>query len=508
MNQIKINIISNFTGRFVAVILGIVFVPVYLRYLSVEMYGIIGFFSSIQAFLFLLDGGISPTLNREVARLSVLPEKAQELRDLSRTLEILCWAIGFLICVVALIASPIAANYWLKSENVSPEIIRQALMIMSITFAFQWSTGFYTGGMYGLQEQKLLNIINVVLAFIRSFGAFLVLAFVSPTIKAYLIWQLIIAVLNCLLLAISFWRKLPETVEKPHFKLALLREVWRYAAGMAGTSLVVLVLTQTDKLILSKILTLEDFGYYTLAIALAGTGIGMIIGSIQTTYFPQFSQFVAQNRIEELREFYHRACQVMSFFLIPAVSILAFYSYEILLVWTRKPEIAGKTYILLTLVALGTGLNGLMHLPYYAQLAFGITKIGFWQNVIAIIFLVPFMIYATLNYGAVGGALSGVILNFSYTIFGLQIMHRFILKGELKRWYLEDTIKPILITGIFLFISKSLIDLKDATIFYTITMVGIQFLIVVCITGLTLPKIRESLFYHLRKTLAGLSYGV
>ena len=77
MNKTKINIISNFAGRSVAAILSIVFVPIYLRYLSVEMYGIIGFFASIQAFLFLLDGGISPTLNREVARLSALPEKVR-----------------------------------------------------------------------------------------------------------------------------------------------------------------------------------------------------------------------------------------------------------------------------------------------------------------------------------------------------------------------------------------------------------------------------------------------
>jgi len=165
VSQTKTNIIANFAGRFVIAVLSIIFVPVYLRYLSVEIYGIIGFFASIQSFLFLLDGGISPTLNREVARLSAFPEKAQELRDLSRTLEILCWAIGVLVCVIALVVSPIAAGYWLKSVTIPTEIVRDSLMIMSVNFAFQWAIGFYTGGMYGLQEQKLLNILNVALAF-------------------------------------------------------------------------------------------------------------------------------------------------------------------------------------------------------------------------------------------------------------------------------------------------------------------------------------------------------
>ncbi len=494
MNKTKANIIANFAGRFVAAFLGIIFVPYYLRYVSVEMYGIIGFFSSIQAFLFLLDGGISPTLNREVARLSALPEKAQELRDLSRTLEILCWASGILVCIIALFASPVAAQYWLKSENISPEIIREALMIMSVAFAFQWATGFYTGGLYGLQEQKTLNLINIIFAVIRSFGAFLVLAFISPTIKAFLVWQLITAVLNCFLLFVFFWRNLPATAEKPRFKSNLLKEVWRYAAGMAGTSLVVLVLTQTDKLILSKLLTLENFGYYSLAITLAATGIGVIVGSIQTTYFPQFSQLVAQNKLDEMRELYHRACQVMSFFLIPVVTVMAFFSYEILLVWTRKPEVAENTYILLTLVAIGTGLNGLMHLPYYAQLAFGITKIGFWQNVIAIIFMIPFMIYATVHYGAVGGALSWAILNFSYTVFGLQYMHRLILKGELTKWYLVDVGLPLLlaviVNGTAYIILKKEVSLLNSPVL-EVFFVGITFLITTAVCVISIPTIRN-----------------
>lgn len=494
MNQTKINIIANFAGKLVVAILGIVFVPIYLRYLSVEMYGIIGFFGSIQAFLTLLDGGISPTLNREVARLSAFPDKAQELRDLSRTLEILCWAIGFAVCLIALTVSPFAAGYWLKSGNISTETIREALMIMSVTFAFQWAMGFYTGGMYGLQEQKLLNAVNIVLAVIRSFGAFFILAFVSPTIKAYLIWQLVITILNCFLLTLLFWRKLPKSAEKPRFRSILLKDIWRYAAGMAGTSLVVLVLTQTDKLILSKMLTLEDFGYYTLAITLAGTGIGIIVGSIQTTYFPQFSQLVAQNKLEEMRELYHRACQVMSFFLIPVVTIIAFFSYEILLVWTRKPEIAENTYILLTLVAVGTGLNGLMHLPYFAQLAFGITKIGFWQNVIAIIFLIPFMIYATLHYGAVGGALSWVILNFSYTIFGLQIMHRMILKGELKKWYLVDVGLPLLLAiiingAVYLVLSREIFF--TTSLLQSVVFIALTFSVTVLSSIISIPTIKH-----------------
>lgn len=241
-------------------------------------------------------------------------------------------------------------------------------------------------------------------------------------------------------------------------------------------------------------LTLEDFGYYSLAVTLAGTGVGMIVGSIQPTYFPQFSQLVAQDKIDELRELYHRACQVMSLFLIPVVCLLAFFSYEILLVWTRKPEVAANAYILLTLVAIGSGLNGLMYLPYYTPLAFGITKIGFWQNVIAVIFLIPFMIYTSFYYGAVGGALSWVILNFFYTTFGLYFMHRLILRGELRKWYLVDVGLPLLVAivcnGIAYFVLNRVTSITTSP-FQAVFFVALTFLITFVGSIISIPTVRE-----------------
>ena len=278
---------------------------------------------------------------------------------------------------------------------------------MSLTFAAQWLGTFYTGGLQGLQEQVVLNVVAIAAAVARSVGAFLVLAFVSPTLQAFLLWQLLVTIVNGLVLYLLFWRKIPALSEKPRFRRDILTSVWRYALGMAATSVTVLVLTQADKIILSKLLTLQEFGYYILAAGFAGTGIGLIVGSVQTAYYPQLSQLAGEDNEEAFTTVYHRGCQVMAFFLVPVVSVIAFFSHDILLLWTRQSEIADRTWIILALIGIGTGLNGLMHIPYYAQLAFGLTKIGFWQNVITIIVMIPFMIWATLTYGGVSGVSRG-----------------------------------------------------------------------------------------------------
>ncbi len=139
----------------------------------------------------------------------------------------------------------------------------------------------------------------------------------------------------------------------------------------------------------------------------------------------------------------------MSFFLIPVSVVMAFFSYPILLLWTRNSEVAQNAYLLLTLLAIGYGLYGLMFLLTYIQWANGLTKLSFWQNVGGIILLVPFMVFATLHYGAIGGPLSWLILNVLYVLVGMPIMHRFLLPGELKKWYLEDVGLPALAVVLF-----------------------------------------------------------
>ena len=448
-SSLKLNVLANFSGRIWITLVGILAVPLYLRYLSVELYGIIGVFSSLQAVLTLLDVGLSPTLNREMARLSAFPDSAGEMRDLTRSLEIPFWLISIFIGLFTFIISPYIAQYWIKSETIPVEIVSQSLRLMSVGFAFQWAGNLYSGGLMGLQRQVTYNFINAFCQTVRTVGSVFTLVYISPTIRAFLLWQTVWSVVTTLIFVIAFWRSLPRADSAPGFRIDLIRKIWRFAAGMTGISFVTLILTQLDKIILSKMLTLELFGYYSLANMLTSTALAMIVGSVSSAYYPQFSQLVALGDTENLKRIYHKSCQVMSFLLIPVTVVMAFFSYQILILWTRNALIAENTYLLLTLLAIGTGLNGLLFLPYYLQLANGLTKLTFWENLAMIIILVPFMVFAASKWGAAGGALTWVILNLLNLLVGMQIMHRFLLRGELGKWYFEDVGLPALAVIVF-----------------------------------------------------------
>jgi len=87
MSRTSGNILANLSGTAWSALIGLAMVPLYIRLLGIEAYGLIGFSITLQAILQILDFGLSPTVNRELARFSVLEDKAGEARDFVRTLE-------------------------------------------------------------------------------------------------------------------------------------------------------------------------------------------------------------------------------------------------------------------------------------------------------------------------------------------------------------------------------------------------------------------------------------
>lgn len=465
--------------------------------MGIESYGLIGIFATLQATFIILDMGVSATLNREMARLSALQGREQEMRNLVRSLEVICWSIAILIGIAVVAMAPFSAQYWVKAEQLSPQTIEEAVLIMGFVMALQWPAAFYSGGLRGLQKQVLLNVIIISMSTLSGVGAVLILWLISPTIKAFLSWQIIISGLNTCLLAWFLWHRLPHAGKTPTLEKKLLDGVWRFAAGMFGIGILATILTQLDKIILSKMLTLEMFGYYALA-GVVSMSLIYLINPVFAAIFPRLTQLVTRGDHDGLKQLYHNSCQLMSVLILPATVVIAMFSYDILLIWTQNPVTAEKTHLLVSILVCGTALNGLMHIPYGLQLANGWTKLTLYSNLIAVIIMVPMIVYLTGQYGALGGASVWVIINSGYFLIVIPIMHRRLLISEKWRWYWQDVGLPFvasLITAglgrLFLVGQAS----QVATAFYLI-IVSIPTLL---ITAMVTPTTRAWFFDALLK---------
>jgi O-antigen/teichoic acid export membrane protein len=456
MLSLSRNVVANFIGRAWSGLMAIAFVPIYIRYIGIESYGLVGIFAALQGITSVLDLGLSATVNRELARYSADPDRRGDMRDIARTLEWIYWGLAIAIGVVLLLAAGPLAQHWIKVNELSSSTVWEALVIMAVVVALQWPFAFYSGGLLGLQQQVAFNSILVFTATLRGVGTLVVLGVVSPTIQAFFLWQVLVSGFQTALAAGVLWRCLRMPGHIATFRRGQLTRVWRFSGGVAAISIVSLFLTQTDKAILSRLLSLDAFGYYALASLVAGS-LYVFITPVFTTYTPVFAQLTAAGSGAQLARTYHRGCQLMSIAVLPAALVIAVFARDVLLLWTRNPATADRTHVLVVLLILGTALNGLMHLPYAVQLAHGWTRLTLTSNIVAAALLLPATLLAVNRYGAVGGASMWLLLNVGYVLITLPLMHRRVLRGEMREWFLSDVGLPLAAAAIVVLAARLLV---------------------------------------------------
>lgn len=449
-SRFKWDLVANFAGVGWSTVLQFAFVPLYLRFLGIEAFGLIGFYLMLQAIFQILDFGLSPTMNREMARYSVQPEKSAEARDLVRTLETSYWLIGVAIGAAIVAAAPVIATHWIKGGSLSTRDVQRTVVLMGFLATFQWPASFYQGGLMGLGRQVLYNGLSIILSSVSSVGALLVLYAVSPTIQAFFIWLVAVNAVKTILLAVFLWRSLAPATRASRFDFVRLRSIGRFAAGITGITVCALILTQSDKLVVSKLFSLKILGYYSLA-SMFGAGLSMIVTSVFNTIFPRFSALAATDE-PALRLLYYRSTQLMAVLIFPMATILALFSSEILLLWSRNAEVARSAGPIMSLLVIGSALNGLCNPPYALQLAYGWTSMWLRINIFLVSIGIPAIWLLAKHYGPVGAACVWPALNTIYVAIGVPLTHRRLLKAGTWRWYSEAglplvAILPIAVVG-------------------------------------------------------------
>ena len=435
------NIIATFLGKGWSALIAVAFVPVYIKFMGIEAYGLVGLFTTLLVLSSGFDLGLSTALARELAGLSTTPRSAEKSRNLAHTFQAICWifALGPLL-LLAYFGYHVGGN-WVSGKDLDENTVRNAFLLMGMAVAFQFPFMLYSGGLLGLQRQVPLNIFVALLATVRALGAWLMLWLIAPTIQVFFAWQIFVSLLQSVLSGAILWRFLPKSEERLRIDLSAVSRIWRFALGMSLINIFAIALTQVDKLILSAMLPLNEFGYYSLASTIA-FGLLMLSAPFFSGLFPRFTQLIKEKDSQGTSRLYHSASQVLAVIAIPPCLVIAFFSREILLLWIQDAGIAEEARSLVRLLVLGSALNSLMYIPYALQIAHGWTRLSVIQNFLAVLVLIPLLYIAIERFGAEGAASVWILLNAGYLGITIPIMHTRLLKGEKWSWYWNAVCLP------------------------------------------------------------------
>jgi O-antigen/teichoic acid export membrane protein len=443
VRSIKLSLLTNFISQFWGALIGFLFIPVYIKILGIESYGIIGFFATLQAWFVLLDLGLTPALSREMSRFLGGVYTPQAIRNLLRSLEILCIAIALMILSSIYFSSSYFGYQWFKPGNLEAQTIHHSLIIIAALVALRYIEGFYRAALIGLQLQVWCNLWNIFLAALRNIGVIGVLLWVSPTLEAYFLWHTLVSVVAVALYIYKLNTSLPVAPERAQFSLPAVKGIWKFAGGMVAINFIAMMLTQLDKLLLSKLLDLNIYGYYILAATLAGICY-MVVGPITSGFFPYMVEKSTRKEELALTRYYHQGSQLVATLTTPVALVLLFFAKPAIFMWSGNLELAQNSAPILSVLVIGCYLNSLMWMPYQFQLANGVTKIILFGNLLATLIFVPGIYFLLPLFGVIGIAWFWALINLGFVCIIVPVMHRTFLKGEMWKWYFQDTFLPLL----------------------------------------------------------------
>ncbi len=486
---------SVLLSRIVSATISLLFIPIYIKLLGVESYGLVAFYLLLMGVLVVIDLALSTALSRQVIILKTNNAPEKTIKDLIFSMEIIYASISLLIIATIYLFAEAISTHWLKVNEIPLSRLETSIRFIGILIALQFPTSIYNGVMVSLDKQVLNSIITIIINILKAVGVIAFLKIFSPIIENYFIWQIVITFSALLILRYYVWKEISITKSKASFSYSALSPIKKFSLGMIGVSIVNFLMAMLDKLIVSKSVPLNLVACYSLAFQVAAV-IGQIVAPLQSTIFPKFTTFITQNDQEACVKLYHKSCRWVAVFIWPMGLCLFFFAKDILLVWAKNDFIVANTTPVLQVVTIGTICNCLMFVPYIFMLSKGKTKFTIILNLIGTFVFLPMLYWTIPKYGILGASFMWLGINVSYVLFSIPLFHKLYLKHELGNWYIKDNLFPFTVSVLIIGGAK-LIRLK-IEFFQSNLFFGLLAFILAIVYVYTIPELRKMAFQILK----------
>lgn len=402
------NILANYVGAGAIALAPILALPWYLLALGPKQFGLIGFVTMLQALLGLVDAGASQALVREFAvRFNAGQDGRRDTASLLFSFERLYWMFAVTAGTGMLLLSDIISTHWLVLGDLPLSAGTAAVCGAGLMFAVQFPGSVYRSLLVGAQDQVSLNTVLLGAAVARHIGGVAVLQ-IWPTLYAYLGWQISVGLLETLVRGKMAWRAVTIKRSLQRWEPQRLRAVWKSVASLTGATCLGALTVQMDKVILSKMVSLQQFGYYTIA---AGISLGMLqlVYPIVQAVMPRAVELKSDPTA--LRRLGIKLVWWIAGFVAGGGAVYALFGEILLGGWLRDASVAASIYPLLAVLLLGTAMNAFYIVGYIHWLV--LEKVGrvLAVNAAALALSVAIIPPLVTRFGVVGAAFGWLAIN-------------------------------------------------------------------------------------------------
>jgi O-antigen/teichoic acid export membrane protein len=448
-NKYKTDVLFNYLSQFITIGISFIFVPLFLNKLGSEAYGLVGFFSSLQMWFLILDFGLSQTLIRETSRFSNGDIAENEFYDFMKFVFTTFLYVAIFGLLFFSLNLPFISKHWFNVSILNTSVIHESLIFMFIAVVLRWIQSFYRGILTGKQKFVFLSAVNIIGIILKFPVTFYLISKVENPLVDYFILQFVFSVGELIILILGS----REVTKKIKFTLKIRKAEFEKMKSTVSTTgkiglgtLGWLMINQADKFLLSGLMTLSSYGYFSTMSSISG-GVAILSTPILSTTLPKFTEFVTKRNLTDLKNIFNNVVQFIVFLMGGAVITLTCVGKEFLILWSKNIEFSEAMALPLTVYVWAMFFGAINALIYNLLLSCGEIDKNLKAMFIQVITFLVLFFPLVQKFGALGSGCALLIsnlLNFVIVIGNIKNIFHI----NISSWIFKNILIPLVI-GLF-----------------------------------------------------------
>jgi len=353
------NTVLNFFGLVIPLAVGFVTIPMVVRALGNDRFGILALVWVVFGYFGLFDLGLGRTTTRYIADAMGRNEE-EKLPAYLWTAVLLQTGIGLLAACLSFLAAPVIARRILNIPDgfVGETILTLRLVGWSLPVMFVSSS--FRGVLEAAQRFDLVNAVKVpvnVLFYVLPLAG-VVMGFGLPGIVVLLVASRAAALVVWGALSL---RVMPALRTRPALQGKLIRPLFSFSGWLGLSSILYAVTSSMDRLVIGSLITVEAVTYYSAPYE-AINRVGVVPGSLSMVLFPAFSYLDAGGRTDRAETLFARSMKFLLLSTGPIFLLLMFFARDFLRLWLGA-EFAVNSAFVVQAVAAGFLVNTVIAVP-------------------------------------------------------------------------------------------------------------------------------------------------
>lgn len=399
------------SGQVVLLILGFVAARFVFRQLGADALGVIYFTLALNVLLTnALAMGICETTVREVS--SHFKSEPGYIANLLRSASLFYWGAYLVLSLGIYYGAPVLVHRWIHLRSLDPVTAIEVLRILGIAAFVALPRAFYTSILRGLERMEFPNLIDVTFSGLQQLGIITILAMRGRLLDV-VYWMaacFAFSVLTYVVVCARFvsWRSLV-----PGFSSAVVARNFTFTSHVALITVLAMIHTQTDKVIVSKLLPIGVFGLYSLAYTAVSRST-LLTGSVAQAGLPHLSYLFKEGDRQKLITQFNKLQDLICYGTVPLFAAIPFVARP-LFTTIFNSNSAHLLLLPVTFLCIGFYMNGSLVTLYIFSIAAGRPDIAARLNLYALFAVLPVTAALIYFFGLNGAGFSWVFYHlFAY----------------------------------------------------------------------------------------------